>query len=287
MKRLLVIHHVPHERLGTFEPVFKHEDCTFRVLNAYEPKAVWPKVSDVQGVVVMGGPMGVYEQAKYRFLTREIALLREALEAQLPILGVCLGAQLLATVLGAKVKKNAQKEIGWYPIMREPGAEGDPLFKPFGQTETVFQWHGDTYELPKGCVRLAGSPLCREQGFRYRDNAYGVQFHLEVTDPIIRAWLQTAGNRAELAELRLPAPQRKTTQHAGDVIDPAAIRRQSAQHMGRLRELAGHMAVAFAALVKESTQQPSAVKLRPQQSLTRSRIAARSSSQGVADARRH
>ncbi len=236
MALVLVIQHVPYERLGTFETVFKKAGCLLRVLNAADPKAAWPSAQAIDGLVVMGGPQNVYEQVRYPFLTKEITLLRETLEAARPILGVCLGAQLLAAALGAKVVKNSQKEIGWYSLMREPDADGDPMFQLFGQTETVFQWHGDTFALPKGAVRLASSPLCQEQAFRYGDRAYGLQFHVEVTEAMIRAWMHTPANKAELASLQ-------------GIIDPTAICRQSPNHVSRLQALSYHMADTFCAFL--------------------------------------
>ena len=239
MPTLLVIQHVPHERLGTFEPAFKEAGCACRILKAHEAGVAWPRAADVDGIVSMGGPQSVTEPQRYPYLTRELALLREALDEETPILGVCLGAQLLAAALGASVTSNPQREIGWYPLMREPAADGDPIFAPFGPTETVFQWHGDTFALPKGAVRLASSPLCREQAFRYGAAAYGLQFHVEVTEAIVRAWMQTPANKAELSLLR-------------GVIDPTAIRRQSPQHAAHLVELARHVATAFGTFVTHS-----------------------------------
>ena len=232
MSKVLVIQHVPHERLGSFEPAFKRLGGSITTLNAYEPKAVWPSRSAFDGLVVFGGPQGAYEQAKYPYLTKEIQLLREAVKAEQPILGICLGAQLLAAALGAKVSPNAQKEIGWHPVMRESGADTDPMWDAFGQTETVFQWHGDTFALPKGATQLASSPLCEQQAFRFGRAAYGLQFHVEVTDAIVRAWLTTPVNKAELAKLK-------------GQVDPLTIRRQSPQHAGRMAELAQHMTTRF------------------------------------------
>ena len=243
MATLLVIQHVPHERLGTFEPAFKEAGCSCRVLNAHDSKAAWPRADDVDGIVTMGGPVSVDEHAAYPYLTRERELLREALNAEKPILGICLGAQLLAAALGARVTKNPQKEIGWYPLMREPGADGDPLCEAFGQTETVFQWHGDTFALPKGAVRLFSSPLCPEQAFRYGETTYGLQFHVEVTEAIVRAWMRTPVNNAELSSLR-------------GIIDPMTIRRQSAQHVARLAELSRHVATTFAGLMRGTQPRP-------------------------------
>ena len=233
--RILVIYHVPHERLGTFEPVFKKRGLSLNTFNAASTK-LWPKVSAFDGLVVMGGPMGVYEQAKYPFLKKEIQLIQEALKAKKPILGVCLGSQLLAAALGSRVAKNQAKEIGWHPLMRDPGANNDPLCEAFGQTETVFQWHGDTFNLPKGAVRLFSSPLCQEQGFRYGVNAYGLQFHVEVTEAMIRAWLNNAGNKKELASLK-------------GQVDPAVIKAQTPQHIDRLQTLSTQVAKGFCHLV--------------------------------------
>ncbi len=253
MTRILTIRHVPHERLGTFEPVFKTDGHTIVPLNAADPRAVWPCAADLGGLVIVGGPMGVYEQARYPFLKKELVLLQEVLQAGKPVLGVCLGAQLPAAALGAKVTQNRSKEIGWYPLMREPGANGDPLCESFGQTETVFQWHGDTLALPNGTARLFSSPLCQEQAFRYGDNAYGLQFHIEVTEAMIRTWLANTGNKKELADLR-------------GVIDPTAIRRQSPQHLGRLQELSPHVAAAFCQLL---TIRPTPPARRPSHARSR------------------
>ena len=237
MRRLLVIEHVPHERLGTLEPAFTAAGCALRSLDASNPAAAWPSVREFDGLVSMGGPMSVSQQDRYAFLTKEIALLQQAIKATKPVLGICLGAQLLAEAVGGPgtVRPAEQKEIGWYPLMREPGAEQDPLLAAFDSTETVFQWHGDAFALPKGAVRLASSPLCPEQAFRYGGRAWGLQFHLEMTEPMIRAWFQQPANRAELAQLN-------------GMIDPLAIRRQSRQHLPRLHMLAAHVATVFATL---------------------------------------
>lgn len=237
MSTIVVIEHVPHERLGTFEAPLKAVGCAVQSLKAYERNVRWPDPAEMTACIVMGGPQNVYEQGAYPWLKSERAFLRRAIEQCVPVLGVCLGAQLLADVLGGRVMKSAQAEIGWYPVMREPAAEGDPLFEGFGQTETVFQWHGDTYQLPPGAVRLASSPLCQEQAFRYGDRVYALQFHLEMTEAMIRAWMRTPSGKTELHALQ-------------GTVDPLMIKRQSPRHLGRLGELATHVAGTVGSWVK-------------------------------------
>lgn len=234
MSTLLVVQHVPHERLGTFELAFKEAGCALTFLNTYELQASWLSPSAYDGLVVMGGPQSVYQQSKYPFLTKELALIRAAVKADRPILGVCLGAQLLAEALGGNVTPAEQKEIGWYPLMREPGADGEPLFGPFGQTETVFQWHGDTFDLPRGATQLFSAPLCDQQAFRFGATVWALQFHVEITEAMIATWI--VKNKAELARLK-------------GVIDPAAIRPQIPQHLPRMRGLARHVAQTFVSTI--------------------------------------
>ena len=174
--------------------------------------------------------MNVDEVETYPFLAEEVQRLERAVEARLPVLGVCLGAQLLAKALGARVYPNKTKEIGWYEVELLPGVKDDPLFggiaKPQAEAKskvTVFQWHGDTFDLPPGAVRLARSEQCENQAFRYGRAAYGLQFHLEVTAEIIESWLCEGGNCGELAGL--------------SYIDPAEIRRETPDKLSGMERL--------------------------------------------------
>jgi GMP synthase (glutamine-hydrolysing) len=231
MSKIVVVQQVPHEGLGTLEPTLKAAGCALSTLKAPAAKA-WPSPSEFDGLIVMGGPQSVYEQKRFPYLRHELALIEAALKAKRPILGICLGSQLLAAALGSTVRPNHSKEIGWHPIMREPGADTDPLCEPFGQTETVFQWHGDTFDLPRGATQLFSAPVCEQQGFRYGANAWALQFHVEVDAAMIASWI--AKNTAELARLK-------------GIIDPAAIRRQIPEHITRLQQLSAHVAATFAA----------------------------------------
>jgi GMP synthase (glutamine-hydrolysing) len=147
----------------------------------------------------MGGPMGVYEGEKHAFLPREIDFIEKAVSRGVPTLGVCLGAQLLARALGSPVYPHRFREIGWYPLRLTPEGRKDPAFRRWPPRARVFQWHGDTFDLPQGAALLARSPLCENQAFRHGRTAYGLQFHLEVTPAMIGEWLAQPGTARELA----------------------------------------------------------------------------------------
>ena len=177
----------------------------------------------MSALVVLGGPMNVDETDTYPNLQTEVELIQEGIHRQMPILGICLGSQLIAKALGAQVKPNPAKEIGWYDVSLTEEGHQDPVFKHFADTETLFQWHGDTFDLPSNCVHLANSALCRNQAFRYGDNVYALQFHLEVDEPLINRWLTEPGNAAEI--------------QADDSIDPQLIREQTSKQIERLTRL--------------------------------------------------
>lgn len=141
-------------------------------------------------LVVMGGPMNVYEEARCAFLAPEDRAIRRAVAAGLPYLGFCLGGQLLAKALDAPVTANPVKEIGFFEVALTPAGRRDPLFRGVADPLPVFQWHGDTFAIPAGATPLASSPLCTHQAFRHGEAAYGLQFHVEVTRPMVEEWLR-------------------------------------------------------------------------------------------------
>ena len=127
--------------------------------------------------------------------------LRVAFDAGVPVLGICLGAQLIAAALGAAIVRNPVKEIGWSTVRPTAAGSRDPLFKHLGKAEQIFQWHGDTFHLPEGAELLAETDACKNQAFRYAGNVYGLQFHLEVDQALIRRWLSTPAMHNEIAAL--------------------------------------------------------------------------------------
>lgn len=196
---IAVFRHVPHETLGNLEPVLRRRGLPVLDVEVWRDGIEFPSVGDVRALIVMGGPMGVYEQFLFPFLAREIEFIKEIMAAGKPVLGICLGSQLIASALGSNVYPSGKKEIGWYPLEGTLDAREDYLFSEWPVRSTVFQWHGDTFDLPAGAVRLFSSTLCRNQAFRHGKNVYGLQFHPEVDAAMIDDWLRQPDADRELA----------------------------------------------------------------------------------------
>jgi GMP synthase (glutamine-hydrolysing) len=199
--KVLILMHVDQEGPGLIE------DCSRELAIPYEIRnlgagAALPKLDDFTHIVILGGPMNVYEEDRYPFLGREDLFIKEALQRGKSVLGICLGAQLMAKALGARVFRAPVKEIGWFEVSLTSQGLADPLFAGFPKTFSVFQWHGDTFDLPKGAQLLATSPAVLHQAFRYGEAAYGLQFHLEVTEGMVRQWME--GYEEEFAAGSVP-----------------------------------------------------------------------------------
>ncbi len=176
------------ETLGDF---FLGKGYPIKVVNLEQGGILPEEVTGLDAVVVLGGPMNVDEEGKYPFLKEEKAFIRKTVEAKIPFLGVCLGSQLLARACGAGVGKSPNKEVGWYPVDLNSQGKKDPLFKGVESCFDVFQWHEDMFSVPESGVLLAGSKLCPHQAFRVGSNAYGLQFHIEITPDCIEDWAGT------------------------------------------------------------------------------------------------
>jgi GMP synthase-like glutamine amidotransferase len=195
MTRVLVLQHVPYERQGYIADYMQEHQIDFDVVRLWEPYDV-PDVSQYVALIIMGGPMGVYED--YPAKSDEMALINAAI-GTIPTLGICLGSQLIAHALGARVYPNERdakpaKEIGYYTVRLTPEGAANRLFKGFDSAVRVLQWHGDAFDLPRDASLLATSPLCPNQAFAYK-NAFGLLFHLELTPEMVeglaeanRAW---------------------------------------------------------------------------------------------------
>jgi GMP synthase (glutamine-hydrolysing) len=199
MPKILVIQHTPMEALGTIADALESGGHAWQYVRVFEGRAVPSEMGAAAGLVVLGGPMGAYEETKYPFLREEMRLIENALKNKRPVLGICLGAQLLAAVLGAHVRKAERAEIGWHEVALTSEAAADRLWRGIGPSFTPFHWHEDSFTLAQGAVSLGSSALTTCQAFRYGHSAYGLQFHVEVTREVITAMLKAGARSLEKA----------------------------------------------------------------------------------------
>lgn len=183
------IHYIQHE---SFEGIGAIGDWAAKKGHAVSGTHIYkgdspPDINTFDFLVVMGGPMGVYDEGKHPWLADEKMFLDSAVKADKLILGVCLGAQLLANVLGASVRKNIVKEIGWFDVSLTPHGWNSPIFKGIPATFNAFHWHGDTFAIPEGALHIASSEACANQAFVYGEKVVGLQFHMESTKESIEA----------------------------------------------------------------------------------------------------
>ena len=193
--RIHYLQHVPFEGLGTMESFFIKRGHRLSSTHFYLGNSL-PPIADFDWLIVMGGPMGVYDEIEFSWLKEEKDFIRKSIQSGKVVLGICLGAQLIADALGAGVFKNQYREIGWFPIVRKIDANDSDLAGVFPETLEVFHWHGDTFEMPKSAKLLASSEACRNQGFIWDSRVVGLQFHLETTAETAAALIQNC--RAEL-----------------------------------------------------------------------------------------
>lgn len=198
-RRVLAFRHVPFEGLGLIEDALDAHRIEFDYCDLYQPGAEIPPLEGYCGLIYMGGPMSVNDELP--FLLEEMRLIERAAAQSIPQLGICLGSQLMARALGGRVYRNWRKEIGWYEIELTEEGRSDPVLGPVGRAETVFHWHGDTFDLPSEAVLLAASKITPHQAYRLGHFTYGLQFHLEVTPGMIVDWSKEDANCGDLQEL--------------------------------------------------------------------------------------
>jgi GMP synthase (glutamine-hydrolysing) len=199
MAKVLVLQHVAAEPLGGLDPMLRAQGHRIRYVNfAREPNAE-PELDRYQALIVLGGPMQVGDSARHPHLVTECRLIERALHDDLPLLGICLGGQLLAHVMGAPVGPCDRPEIGWYDLHPTDQTENDPVLHPLRARQPIFQWHHYGFDCPRDAVSIAESPDSGCQAFRAADQAWGFQFHLEMDSRLIRRWLTLPFYREDLA----------------------------------------------------------------------------------------
>jgi GMP synthase-like glutamine amidotransferase len=203
------------EHLGVFSKILNENNISYQYIKLYEEEEI-PNLNDYSAIIILGGPMNVYEERKYPFLKKENSSIKEALKINKPMLGICLGAQIIARAAGAKVYPAKRKEIGWFTLNLTTGGIENDVFRGLERQFTVFQWHGDTFDIPSGSIKLAKSNLFPNQAFSIGKTIYALQFHLEVTKKMILEWVNRY--EAELVTLK-------------EEVDPDEMLKSSEHHI--------------------------------------------------------
>lgn len=242
MPKILVIQHVANEGLGLFEEEIKKANLTYETLLVSQAM-VWPsstKLEEYGGLIILGGPMGAYEENKYPWMKKELLVIQEALRQKKPMLGICLGAQLIAKVAGARVIPGPKKEIGWFPIRVDDWFyKRNPAFFQIDHTKShmVFHWHSDTFDIPLEGYRLAWNDNYPNQAFCFQGNAIGLQFHPEVTLEMVRVWTSD------------PEMQMNAIEGGYDV---KKIMAETPKYIDGLKEIAHKIFYGFSSLIREN-----------------------------------
>jgi GMP synthase-like glutamine amidotransferase len=189
MKNIIILKHANFESPYYILNILKRRKIKYEIVNVYK-NVKFPDINSFDFLIIMGGPMGVYEERKYPWLKDEKNFIKKSIKKGKKILGICLGAQLIAECLGGKVYKNKYKEIGWFPVYLTPDAKRCYLFKEVPERFITFHWHNDTFTIPDGAIHLAYSQACKNQAFVYGNNIIALQFHPEITRKSLEAFIK-------------------------------------------------------------------------------------------------
>lgn len=195
--RIHYLQHIPFEDLANIEKWANNKGHSISRTQLFANEG-FISTSEFDWLIILGGLMSTYEEDKYPWLKEEKIFIEQAIKSNKKVLGICLGAQLIADVLGARVYKNTDKEIGWHPVVMNQNAKDSPVFKTLPKEFNTFHWHGDTFEIPDGATHLASSEGCRNQAFNYNNKVIGLQFHVEVTEQSVKKLIDNC--RDEITE---------------------------------------------------------------------------------------
>lgn len=222
MKSAVALRHIAIEGLGVFEDVLTEHGYEFAYVDVWKDAIPPSLATEPDLLVVLGGPMGVYEADQYPFLNHEIRILQGRLMAGKPLLGVCLGSQLIAHSAGARVYPGAQKEIGYAPLTLTPAGQASCLNGLAEAGYTVLHWHGDTFDLPAGAERLCSTPVTANQGFSLGPNVLALQFHMEALPSDMEAWAAISADYMASAGVRLEDVRADAALHGQRAADVGA-----------------------------------------------------------------
>jgi GMP synthase-like glutamine amidotransferase len=187
MPRITCFQHIDCEGPGTLADILRSKGAVVEILKPFKGQEIPEDLGD--GLVILGGPTAVYEEDQHPWMTLELAAIRQCMNRQKPVLGICLGAQMLAHLAGGRVYKGSVREVGWHPVTLTAEADSDPLLSGVPVNFEAFHWHNDTFDLPYGAVRLAGSGRYPNQVFKLGAKIYGFQCHLEVNRKMLENWM--------------------------------------------------------------------------------------------------
>ena len=224
--RIHSFQHVPFEDLAYIDRWATANGAATTTTRFHENDPL-PALTDFDFLVILGGPMNVYEQDRYPWLAAEKKFIGHAIAAKKSVLGICLGAQLIADVLGGTVTRNAHTEIGWYPVTLTDAGKQTSAFRGFPSEWMAFHWHGDTFSIPPGAVHAAGSAACANQAFVYQERVVGLQCHLEYTPESIETMIREDGTALVAGSYIQSADQLLQSAHATTELN---------QRMGMLLE---------------------------------------------------
>ncbi|MGH9377480.1 MAG: type 1 glutamine amidotransferase [Terriglobia bacterium] len=234
MKQVMVLQHAECEAPGLIARAIEEAGGVLTPVRTYTDEGAPEEMGSASGLVIMGGPMGVYEHDRYPFIRSELRLIENALRENKPLLGICLGSQLLASALGSKVSKGQRKEIGWHRVTLGEASQHDPLWSGADRSFVACHWHGDVFDLPANATTLASSALTPCQAFRYGPTAYGFLFHMEITPEILLG--MTSAFKGELEE---------------EGLDGNVIVREAQDYLPALQKTGNHVFRLWARLLED------------------------------------
>lgn len=199
--KILVIKHVSNEGPGLIQTHFESQGWPVELIDLSNGDTLPGKLNAIAAVIMLGGPMNVYEEEKYSFLKKEDEFITRLIIEEIPFLGICLGAQLLSKACQGKVMKMPEQEVGWYTVSITKEGAKDSLLYGLPPRLVVFQWHGDTFEVPQGGTLLARGVSCKNQAFRVGHYAYGLQFHIEASPDMVREWMKGQEGRVNVRKI--------------------------------------------------------------------------------------
>ena len=231
-KRVLVLQHADPEHPGLILEALRNVGAQVKTIRTDLAQPAPPSLDAYAGLIIMGGPQSVYEEEKFPYLRPEKQLARQAIDNNIPLLGVCLGSQVIADVLGSEVHPGPAPEIGWKPVRRSEQAANNPILSALPETFTPLHWHGDIYDLPKSATPIASSEMTATQGFTYNQNVYALLFHLEMTEQQI----------TQMAT-QFPEDIRRAN------LEPATLLSQTPAHAAALKPIATQIFTRWTALL--------------------------------------